>query len=111
LGGSSQSSSDQEGECASEDRVTVEVVGDSMMVTNTVYFNCCSGVEVELTADANYLQLFTIENPPGTCFCICCFGVETEIAGLTPGDYTVEMCWSDWGSGLSCEIETVMISE
>ena len=93
-----------------EDRVTAEVAGNSIIVTNSIYGNCCSGIEVELTTDGNYLHLLTMENPPGTCFCNCCFGVATEIAGLAASEYTVEMCWYDWGSGLSCEIETVVIN-
>lgn len=111
LGASSQSGFDQEGECANEDRVTAEVVENSVMVTNTVYFNCCSGIEVELTADGNYLNLLTMENPFGTCFCTCCFRVETEISGLASGEYTIVMCWTDWGSGYNCEMETVVVSE
>jgi hypothetical protein len=111
LGGSSQSSSDQEGICANEDRVTAEVMGNSIIVESSIYGNCCSGIEVELTFDGNYLHLFTRENPPGTCLCTCCFGVETEIAGIAAGEYTVEMCWYDWGSGYNCEMETVVVNE
>jgi hypothetical protein len=109
LGGSSQSSSDQEGICANEDRVTAEVMGNSIIVASSIYGNCCSGIEVELTVDGNDLHLFMMENPPGTCFCTCCFGVETEVAGLAAGEYTIEMCWYDWGSGYSCETETVVV--
>ena len=99
----------QEGECANEDRVTAEVAGNSIIVTSSIYGNCCSGIEVELTVDGNDLHLFTMENPPGTCFCNCCIGVETEIAGLATGEYTLEMCWYDWASGYDCEIETVEV--
>ena len=109
LGGSSQSSSDQEGICANEDRVTAGVMGNSIIVASSIYGNCCSGIEVELTVDGNDLHLFMMENPPGTCFCNCCFGVETELAGLAADEYTIEMCWYDWGSGYSCETETVLV--
>ena len=103
------SSTLQEDGCASEDRVAAVVAGSSIFVTNYVSFNCCSGVEVQLSSAGNYLHLLTIENPPGSCFCICCFRVDTEIAGLAPGAYTVEMCWDDWYDGWYCETETVAV--
>jgi hypothetical protein len=106
--GDFQSSSTM-GNCTVEDRVIAEVVENSIHVTNYVTFNCCSGIEVELLSDGNYILLSTLENPPGACFCHCCFEVTTEIAGLTPGEYTLEVCWGEWGMGYMCETEAVEI--
>jgi hypothetical protein len=52
------------GNCTVEDRVLAEVQENSIYVTNYVTFNCCSGIEVQLLSDSNYILLSTLENTP-----------------------------------------------
>ena len=31
------------------------------------------------------------------CYCICCYDVEAAVVDLTPGLYTIELCWLEFG--------------
>ena len=57
-----------------------------------VEFNCCMDhVDVTMEIQDFEITLYEVEVTPDPCWCICPFDVETEIANLPPGTYTVDI--------------------
>ncbi len=80
-----------------EDEVIAMVEGNSIFVThmNTTY-NCCpDDIEVTLSSQGNILTLHEKAILTWPCYCLCCYNIYTEIADLTPGEYTIVVCWQD----------------
>ncbi len=77
---------------------------------NATYDCCPIDIAITLSVDGNTLRL-TEEYTDGGCDCICCFDVESTIAGLEPGEYHVIFCWDDWESppGPQCYEEDLVI--
>lgn len=81
-----------------EDEVVARVEGNSILITHkNATYNCCpDDVEVILSSQGNILTLHEKEILTTPCFCLCCYNIYTEIAGLVPGEYTTVVCWQDW---------------
>ncbi|HUT84573.1 MAG TPA: hypothetical protein VMX95_07975 [Thermodesulfobacteriota bacterium] len=78
--------------------ISARVEGNSIYVThfNAVY-NCCpDDIAVTLTVRGNRLVLTEKELLTTPCRCLCCYNVETEIAGVKPGKYIIFLCWDDY---------------
>ena len=89
---------EQDPKCG-EDEIIAESEGKSIYVThkNATYDCCPEDIKVALSVEENHLKL-TEELIPGELLCdcrLCCYNIETEIAGLLPGKYTIEVCWYD----------------
>jgi hypothetical protein len=87
--------------CPGSDAFEFVVEGDRLMVThlNTTY-NCCpEDIEVTLAVDEWRLVLTEQEILVMPCPCVCCYDVESTVAGLTPGEYIVEYWWFDYETG------------
>jgi hypothetical protein len=52
-------------------------------------------IEVILSSQGNTLRFFEKEILTIPCDCMCCYNVYSEIAGLTLGEYTIEVCRQD----------------
>jgi hypothetical protein len=66
--------------------------GAILMRHQEALFNCCAHIEVEVVLDGFELGIFEWEMFETTpCYCLCCFEVESSIAGLAPGDYSVSV--------------------
>jgi hypothetical protein len=96
-------------ECNIEDWATAEVVGDSIYVSVYVTYNCCSSIEVELSDEGNNLNVLVQEIFGRACFCNCCFRVDAEIKGLTPNEYTLEICSQGFNNPPVCETVVVVV--
>jgi hypothetical protein len=96
-------------ECNIEDWATAEVVGDSIYVSVYVTYNCCSSIEVELSDEGNNLNVLVKEIFGRACFCNCCFRVDAEIKGLTPNEYTLEICSQGFNNPPVCETVVVVV--
>ena len=83
-------------ECG-EDEVVARVEGDSVFVAHkNATYNCClDDIEVILSSQGNILTLHEKRILMWPCYCLCCYNIYTEIAGLTPGEYTIVVCWQD----------------
>jgi hypothetical protein len=78
-------------ECAEE--VVFEVYdGTIALYHREALFNCCAWIDVEITQEGYGIEIVERERfEIGPCYCLCCFDVATTIAGLDPGEYTVEL--------------------
>jgi hypothetical protein len=57
-------------------------------------FNCCvERIDVEATLEGTTLDVTETEYAPEPCNCVCPFDVATQVSGLAPGTYTVNI-WS-----------------
>ena len=55
-------------------------------------YNCCCAVDNEVVQDGFWIDVHEYEQLiDGGCDCLCCFDIETVIAGLDPGDYTLSI--------------------
>ena len=98
-------------ECG-EDEVIAQVEGNSIHVTHlNATYNCCpDDIEVTLFIEGNNLRLIEDEILTTPCTCLCCYNVETEVAGLIAGEYSVEVCWDDWEThGEMCKTVKVVV--
>jgi hypothetical protein len=69
------------------------------------YFNCClDSIDVTMSITGPVIDLYEVEVTPNPCFCECPFDVVTEIAGLAPGSYTVNI-YADGAFAISGEVE------
>jgi len=79
--------------------VTVEA-GTLRVVHRNATYNCCpDDIRVSLSTQGNRLTLTEEEILTMPCHCLCCYDVQTEVAGLTPGPWLVEYCWYDYETG------------
>jgi len=93
-----------------EEEIVAESKGNSIHVIHlNATYNCCPDeIEVTLSVEGNNLKLIEQEILTTPCDCLCCYDVGAEIAGLIPGEYTVEVCWNDWETqGELCK--TIMV--
>ena len=74
-------------------------------------YNCCpDDIKVTLLVEGNKLKLIEEEILTTPCDCLCCYNIKTEITGLMPGEYTLEVCWDDWEThGKLCKTVTVVV--
>ncbi len=81
-----------------EDEIKAEVAENRIHVTHlNATYNCCPDeIKVVLSVKANKLKVTEKESITTPCDCLCCYDVEAKIAGLIPGEYTVEVCWDDY---------------
>ena len=79
----------------------VTVVGDTASILHhNVQYNCClDQIAVSVTQEAWAITITETEMTTNPCFCICPFDVETEIAGLAVGAYTLRY-YADGGARL-----------
>ncbi len=55
-------------------------------------FNCClERIDVTLNIDGWAITLYEVEYTPEPCWCECPFDVVSQIGGLAPGTYTVDI--------------------
>ena len=94
-----------------ESSIDLEVAGDTLHVTrHGARYNCClDDVLVELTADGRVLRLLETEITTAPCRCLCCYEVQADVSGLTPGTYRVEYCWRDGGVEPTCLIGEIAV--
>ncbi len=60
-------------------------------IHHNVIYNCCiESIGLDLVVDGNTLKLYETEILDMPCNCICPYDVETQIADLEDGSYTVE---------------------
>jgi len=60
-------------------------------------FNCCSELSAEITVEDGIITILEIESlVNGGCHCLCLYDLEFEIAGLTPGDYEINVIEPYW---------------
>jgi hypothetical protein len=78
--------------------ISARVEGSSIYLTHSnATYNCCpDDIKVTLFVIGNRLILGEKEILTTPCDCICCYNVETEIAGVEPGKYIVLVCWDDY---------------
>ncbi len=73
-------------------------------------YNCCRDeIVVYVEVGADWIGLVEDEILTVPCWCMCCFNVESTVADLVPGTYTVEYCWYDEGVGDDCVTTVVEI--
>lgn len=59
---------------------------------NQTMFNCCCSVLSDVVQEEFLIDVLESEQLiAGGCDCLCCSDVETVIAGLEPGDYTLTL--------------------
>lgn len=60
---------------------------------NQTVYNCCSWIGFQVYQDGFGIDIVEQENydPPGGCYCLCCFDIGVTVGGLDPGDYTVSI--------------------
>ena len=95
-----------------EDEVIARVEENSILVTHkNATYNCCpDDIEVTLSSQGKILTLYEKEILTTPCDCMCCYNIYTEIAGLTPGEYTIVVCWQDWEThGELCKTVKVIV--
>jgi hypothetical protein len=93
-----------------EFELTVEPYTLHMLHRNANYNCCLDDIAVLLEVEGNVLHLTEVEICPDPCYCICCFEVEATVVDLTPGPYTVEICWYDHDTNqIECYVEDVVI--
>jgi len=62
-------------------------------------YNCCAWIEFEIDRNGYAIVIDEWERfEEGPCYCLCCFELAVEIAGLLPGTYEVGL----WKHGSSC---------
>lgn len=99
------------GDCG-EDGFEFTVTGDTLyaMHRNATY-NCCpDDIVVRLVAQGDVLRLTEEEILTTPCDCDCCYEVESTVANLAPGVYTVIYCWFDYETQVvQCHVEEIEI--
>ncbi len=90
-----------------EDEIVADVAGNVIHLTHyNAFYNCCpDDIPVTMAVEGNLLRLQETESNVG-CRCMCCYTVESEIADLEPGEYTIEYCWKVIGG----PCETLMVT-
>lgn len=81
-----------------DEGISARVEGTSIYVTHfNATYNCCpDDIKVTLFGGVKRLMLNEEEILTIPCKCLCCYNVETEVAGVEPGKYTVIVCWDDY---------------
>ncbi|MFH1689236.1 MAG: hypothetical protein ABIE42_03230 [Candidatus Eisenbacteria bacterium] len=78
-------------DCSEE--VVLETFDGTILISHIeALYNCCCTVGSEVLRDGFWIDVHEYEHlTMGGCDCLCCFGVEVEIAGLESGVYTVSI--------------------
>ncbi|MBN2448655.1 MAG: hypothetical protein JXO22_18155 [Phycisphaerae bacterium] len=98
-------------ECGA-DEFEFDVSGTMLHVCHlNATYNCCpADIMVELAASGDTLVLTETEIEGDPCDCECCYNVDSTVAGLSSGTYSVEYWWYDYGTwDWLCHIETIEI--
>ncbi len=98
--------------CDDSEGIALSVEGSSVHVVHrSATYNCCpDDIQVSLSVEGNVLYLWEEEILTTPCDCMCCYDVESTVAGLSPGMYFVEYCWTDYESGgMACFLGEVEI--
>ena len=101
-----------DGPCENDDAFEFLVEGDRLAVTHLdATYNCCpDDIAVSLAVDEWLLTLTEQEILVLPCYCICCYEVQSTVAGLAPGEYTVEYWWYDYETGQErCYTDVVVV--
>lgn len=95
-----------------EDTFDLTVLGNTLQIVHrNAAYNCCvDDIVVSLIVQGNTLQLFEEEILTNPCDCICCYDVESTVVNLAPGVYTVEYCWYDYETGLTCYYDEIVVT-
>ena len=80
------------------DEIVAVVEGNKIIVTHlNATYNCCPDeIGMRLLMEGDKMKLIEEEILSTPCDCMCCYNVDTEIAGLIAGKYFVEVCWADY---------------
>ena len=75
-----------------EEMVLSTPPGGIEILHNDVEYNCCAWIDIQVEQQPFIVEFYEWERfADGPCFCLCCFDVEMEVAGLIPGEYTVRL--------------------
>jgi len=108
----SQGSRNDDEPCTEDDQFELAVEPGTLHVLHqNATYNCCpDDLEVSLSVEGTLLWLTEEEILTNPCYCICCYEVESTVAGLGPGEYTVNYCWHDYEtSGEKCHTQDIKI--
>ena len=95
-----------------DDAFELTLAGDTLHVLHAnATYNCCpDDITVSLSVQGSLLRLTEEEILTMPCDCMCCYDVSVAVAGLAPGDYTVEYCWQDYETGQQqCYLEDITV--
>lgn len=78
---------------ADSERFVEEVVGCKLIVRHIdAVYNCCiEDITVSVTVSGQVIDLYETEVLSAPCDCLCPYDITTEIFGLPPGVYTVQV--------------------
>ena len=77
--------------------------------TNAEYNCCIEEIRFTLSVEGNVLTLVEEEILAGeACPCMCCYELEAEIVGLSPGYYTARLCWPAYPE-MECDVREIVI--
>jgi len=81
-----------------DEGIKAKVEGDSIFLTHSnATYNCCpDDIKVTLFVKGNRLILREKEILTTPCECLCCYNIETQIAGVKPDTYILIVCWEDY---------------
>ncbi len=75
-------------------------------------WNCCATIVFEFAEAEDTLNLYEFETfEVGPCVCLCCFDLETWVAGVAPGEHLVRVLDGQSGAVLGQVWVTVQASQ
>lgn len=81
---------------AQYDSLAVEIVGDTVIITNfSAYENCCSGFLFDIQQENDSILYITEIDTGDLCTCNCYFDLEIKITDLALGEYVAKV-YRDW---------------
>jgi hypothetical protein len=97
--------------CDNADSFELVVEDDRLTVTHFgTRYNCCpEDIEVTFAVEEGRLILTEQEILVMPCPCVCCYDVESTVAGLAPGQYLVEYWWYDYDTGQDEVYMTIVV--
>jgi hypothetical protein len=72
--------------------VQIVVEGETIRLTQTLTYVCCAELELTLEREGSRIRIEG-KNVGEICRCMCEYLVESEVTGLDPGTYEVQI----WG--------------
>ncbi len=95
--------------CGDDVVVFTAVEGGLHVLHQNVTYNCCpDDIIITLSVSNNDLHLTEEEILTTPCDCLCCYDVEANIGGLSPGTYNVDLCWQDAETGGEMCVEDII---